>query len=511
MFISCFGVSLTMARKIVSSVLISGIIVTMVIFAGTLPATAASDARLEGFDAYIEKMLADYEVPGAVVGIVEGDRVIYLKGFGVREIGEPGTVDENTRFQVASVTKWFTGAAIGTIVDEGKLSWDTPVVEYIPEFALKDEYAGRYATLRDLLAHRAGLAPYGGELLGRIGYSNEEILHRTRYLEPAASFRERYLYSNVGYFVAGEVAARIDNRSWEDLTRERILVPLGMTRSGTTHETMYLDSNHASGHAGYGLDLETIPLESASMPAAGQIVSTGADMTRWVRMLVGNGTFEGEQILAPATLMEIMKPSMVSGPGGPLGDPNGATGLGCDSYRFLEYRVVEKNGALDGVRSIVAIVPKEQIGIVVIANKQLTAFPEAVRCEFLERFLGRAGVDLQEKTLASQKIWDSLILSPDIPADAHPQTRDSADFAGTYMGSLFGDLRVIAAGDVLTVEIGRVGFPGNLTHVTDNVFWLSWPNPDDQPGYITFTTGPDGSVNGIDSKTFGRFTRTGQA
>lgn len=179
--------------------------------------TPADTGRLAGFDEFVNEKLAEYEVPGAVVGIVENDEVVYLEGFGVRELGQPETVDPDTRFQIASVSKFVTGTAIGTLVDEGKLDWDTPVAEYLPGFELRDEYAGEHATIRDLLAHRSGLGQYEGDLLGRLGYTNSEMLYRLRFLTPGASFREKYLYSNAGYFIAGEAAAEVDDRSWEEL------------------------------------------------------------------------------------------------------------------------------------------------------------------------------------------------------------------------------------------------------------------------------------------------------
>ncbi|MDD1724225.1 MAG: beta-lactamase family protein, partial [Methanospirillum sp.] len=287
--------------------------------------------KLQGFDDFFTQKMAEYEVPGAVVGIVENDSVVYLKGFGVRELRKPGKVDPDTRFQIASVSKYVTAGAIGTLVDEGKLDWDTPIVKYLPDFALKDTYAGNHTTLRDLLAHRTGLRHFDGELLGRVGYSNGEQLKRMRYLEPGTGFRERYVYSNAGYFIAGEVAAKVDNQSWEDLTDARIIKPLSMTRSGAHPETLYLDNNHVSGHAGTGGDVHTIPLELASFPAAGQVVSTGHDMTQWLRMMLNEGSVDGKQILAPKTVKEIHAVSLVAGSNGPLSDPNGGVGLGCDS------------------------------------------------------------------------------------------------------------------------------------------------------------------------------------
>jgi CubicO group peptidase (beta-lactamase class C family) len=489
-------------------ILAVGMVAGTIFLAGCV-STDQKTGKLDGFDTFVTQKMAEYNVPGAVVGIVENDSVVYLKGFGVRETGKPGPVDPDTRFQVASVSKYITGAAIGTVVDEGKLEWDEPVVHYLPGFVLKDTYAGDHASLRDLLAHRSGLKKFDGELLGRVGYSNEQILYRIRYLEPGASFREKYLYSNAGYFIAGEAAAAVENRSWEDLTDARIIRPLGMTRSGARMETLYLDENHVSGHAGTGTDVHTIPLEEATMPAAGQVVSTGRDMTQYLRMLLNNGSVDGKQVLKPGTVKEIHAASMVAGKSGPLDDPNGATGLGCDSYQFLGERVIEKNGALDGVRSVVVLVPGKKTGIVVIANKQLTAFPETVRDEFLERSIGRSGVDLQAREKASQAGWNSLVKAPIPPADAKPATIGSPDLDGTYLSDLYGILRINSGPDAvnMTVELGPNRYQGNLTHWNGETWYLSWPNPDDLVGFVTFTKDRSGEVSGFTSEEFGPFFR----
>ncbi len=464
--------------------------------------------KLDGFDTFFSQKMVDYEVPGAVVGIVENDSVVFLKGFGVRELGNPEKVDPDTRFQIASVTKYFTGAAIGTLVDEGKLNWDTPVSTYLPGFTLKDSYVGNHSNLRDMLAHRTGLRR-DGELLGRIGYSPEEILYRMRYLESDAGFRERYLYSNAGYFIAGEVAAKADNQSWENLTDARIIKPLGMTRSGANPETLYLDQNHIAGHGGTSGSVHIIPLEEASLPAAGQIVSTGRDMTQFLRMMLNGGTIDGTQILTQKTVNDIHAASFVAGPSGPLKDPNGAVGLGCDSYYFLGERVIEKNGALDGVRSIVILIPGKNSGLVVIANKQLTAFPEAVRDEFLERYIGKSEVDLQAQEIASQAGWNSLIKNPDRPENPEPATIKPSAIAGSFKSDLYGSMEIEDGLDAenMIIRLGPNGYEGNLTHWTNNTWYLSFPNPDDLVGYLTFTATPLGSVNGFTSDEFGTFTR----
>ncbi len=479
------------------------------VFLAGCASSIQATGKLDDFDNFITAKMAEYEVPGAVVGIVENDTVVYLKGFGVREIGKPGKVDPDTRFQIASVSKYVTAGAIGSLVDEGKLDWDTPVVTYLPGFALKDAYAGEHATLRDLLAHRTGLRHFEGDLLGRLGYSNGEMLERMRYLEPGTSFREKYIYSNAGFFIAGEAAAKADNRSWEDLTDARIIRPLNMTRSGAHPETMYLDDNHVSGHAGTPGDLHTIPLEEAGFPAAGQVVSTGRDMTQWLRMMLNDGSVDGRQVLTQKTVKEIHAASLVSGGSGPLADPNGAVGLGCDSYYFLGDRVVEKNGALDGVRSIVILIPGKKTGLVVIANKQLTVLPEAIRDEFLERYIGKSGIDLQAREKVNQAGWNSLLKSVERPADAKPATIGPSAIAGMYESDLYGTMQVDQGPDAgnMTIMLGPGKYPGTLMHVTNDTWYLSFPNPDDQVGYLTFAANQSGSATGFTSEEIGPFTR----
>ncbi len=317
-------------------------------------------------------------------------------------------------------------------------------------------------------------------------------------------------YSNAGFFIAGEVAAAVDNRSWEDLTDARILRPLNMTRSGARPETLYLDDNHVTGHDGSGGMIHTIPHEESGFPAAGQVVSTGRDMTQWLRMMLDGGTVDGKQVLTQKTVNEIHAASLVAGRSGPLGDPDGAVGLGCDSYHFLSELVIEKNGALEGVRSIVILIPGKNAGLVVIANKQLTVFPEAVRDEFLERYIGKSGVDLQAREKINQAGWYTLIKSVEIPANATPATIAPSTLAGAYESALYGTMLVNEGADAgnMTVLLGPARYPGTLVHVTGDTWYLSFPNPDDQTGYLTFTAGPSGKVTGFDSKEIGPFSRS---
>ena len=217
----------------------------MAIYAAAAP--AYGEPNTDELEAFIRKARSEYGVPGVAVAIIQKDRIILLKGYGTRRSGDPAEVDENTIFQLASNTKTFVAAALGIQVDAGKIRWDDPVVQHLPGFALKEPYPSYFATIRDLLAHRTGLPAFRGDLLGDLGYGRDEILSRVRFIEPDHSFREQAAYSNIGFFIAGQVLGRTAETTWEELVRQRLLVPLGMNRSGFSERLD--DKNVAAAHA----------------------------------------------------------------------------------------------------------------------------------------------------------------------------------------------------------------------------------------------------------------------
>src|SRR6266849_3416238 len=159
---------------------------------------AQSDPKLKEIDAYILKVQKDWNVPGCSIAIVKNDSVVFEKGYGVRELGKPEQVDQNTLFGIASCSKAFTAASIAMLVDEGKIKWDDPVIKFLPDFQLYDPYVTREMQVRDLLSHRSGLTTFGGDLLWYwTTYSGSQVLRRIRYLKPTSSFRTQFGYQNI--------------------------------------------------------------------------------------------------------------------------------------------------------------------------------------------------------------------------------------------------------------------------------------------------------------------------
>jgi CubicO group peptidase (beta-lactamase class C family) len=258
--------------------------------------TTARTADLHDLDAFIARALQAYQVPGAAITVVHDGTVVMAQGYGVRDMTKPGAVDEHTIFQLASVIKSLTGAAAARVVDEGKLNWDTPIFHYVPACVGYDPYMTRWLTERDLLAMRTGWPAYQGDLLDSFGYDRAEILRRLHYFKPRYSLREGAQYSNPGFFVAGEVAGKVANQSWNDLVEQRVFAPLAMTRSGTVVKGLH-DRNRSAAHAWIDGNIHVVkPTILDTTGAASSGTSTTSDMPKFMRMLEHGGDVPGRGV-----------------------------------------------------------------------------------------------------------------------------------------------------------------------------------------------------------------------
>src|SRR4051812_16532835 len=195
-------------------------------------ARSATDP-IRDLDAYAAKAVAEWRVPGLAIAVVKDGRIVFAKGYGVREAGKVAPVDTQTLFAIGSTTKAMTAAAIGMLVDEGKLRWDDPVTQHLPTFQLADPYVTREITIRDLLTHRAGLGN-GDVLWYGTDADGAEILRRARFIPSAYSMRAGFIYQNVMYGIAGQVVGAVSGMTWAEFLKKRIFEPLGMTRTVPT-------------------------------------------------------------------------------------------------------------------------------------------------------------------------------------------------------------------------------------------------------------------------------------
>ena len=475
------------------------------------PATAADDP-IANLDAFIAKTLKEYAVPGAAVAVVRDGKVALVKGYGVRNATKPGAVDENTIFQLASVTKTLTATAVATVVDEGKLDWDKPIFNYLPEFAGYDPYMTRWLTERDLLAQRTGWPAFTGDQLDSFGYDRAEILRRLRFFKPRYSLREVAQYSNPGFFVAGEVAARCAKQSWNDLVEQRLFQPLEMSRSGTVIKALQ-DPNATAAHALVDGKIAVVePTELDVTGAASSGTSTAADMSKLLLMFLNEGTYNGKRILKPETVAEMFKRSMVSKidftdlP--PISDTTGFYyGLGVGSYDYVGHQTIEKGGALAGVRTIIVLVPDKNAGIVVLANLNLTAFPEAVRAYFLNQVLGIDPETDQKKIFALNEDLKKMMAPPPAPKSPGKFNAPLQSLVGVYENDYYGRCEILPDGNGVKIQFGPAKYAATLKHWNNGAFMMQFPGATQMPSVTTFMIGEDGNADSFESESLGVFTR----
>ncbi|MEE8467052.1 MAG: serine hydrolase domain-containing protein, partial [Planctomycetota bacterium] len=270
------------------------------------PTTAQDPAA--ALDAYVERNRLEWEVPGLAVAVVHDGQVVLAKGYGVRQLGEADAVDEHTLFSIGSTTKAMTTATLGLSVDAGLLTWDDLVITHWPGFRLHDAYATRELTVRDLLTHRAGLGNADRLWYGR-DRPREEIIARIPLIEPVYSLRAGFVYQNIMYVAAGELAGRLAGSSWEDLVSSRLFQPLGMERTVPTTTAAERMTNVARPHYRIEGQVEVIQNEILDTVApAGAVWSSVSDMSRWLRMLLDEGEWNDQRILSEATVSEMLRP-----------------------------------------------------------------------------------------------------------------------------------------------------------------------------------------------------------
>ena len=427
-------------------------------------------AQLKELDAFIAKGVKDWEIPGLSVSIVKNDTVIFSKGYGVRTLGSAGAVDDQTLFGIMSTTKAFTAMAIAMLVDEHKLAWNDPVAKWLPQLEFPGALETRELTVKDLLTHNTGLG--NADLLWVRGdLSRDEILQRVRYLTPAYSIRNGFIYQNIMFSAAGEIVARASGLSWEDFVKTRIFQPLGMTRSYTTLGNMRAanDPNVSSPHFKIRDTIRVIRDEPADpIEAAGAIWSTAGDMAKWMRFLLDSGRVGGKRLVSERSFHELFKPQVVGPANGfyptsRLIKPHWETyGLGWFEEDFRGRFVAYHTGSLAGRTAIIGLIPEENLGVYVLGNLDHAEFRHALMYKAFDLFAGTRGEPARDWSAEFLTLYgdgDKRAKAASAAQDAkrvmgtHP-TLALESYAGTYSHPAWGDLVLAMENGALRVTIG---------------------------------------------------------
>ncbi len=489
---------------------------------------AKVEAALGRLDGLIEDAMARAGVPGAAVAVVSRDDVVYERGFGVREVGKTDSITPETIFQIASMSKSISSTLVAAVVGDGVATWDATIASLEPGFALADPIASAQVTLRDMFCHRSGLPEYAGdELYFNFGYERDETVRRLRYVPAATPFRTAFAYENVGLAAAAYAAARAAGLEWEDLAEVRLLAPLGMSSTSYRFADFLAQENRAAPHyktreGAWDLGKETD--DDAAAPAGG-VSSSVRDLTRWLRLQLADGAFEGQQVVASAPLLETHRPQIVAGsPPDPAAGPTSFYGLGW----YVEYdnrgRLLLQHGGdfSDGYRTGAYLLPAAGLGIVVLTNGWPNSLRDAIPRAFLEMVeQGEPTRDWVGDIEAATTAALAQMLATSFPQGAPPPSAVPSlplvAYAGTYTNQLFGDLIVREEGGGLALELGPHPIRHTLRHWDRDTFSYD-PAPSEAVLFgrlgVSFTIGPDGrataallSIGGLGPNSTATFMR----
>lgn len=477
------------------------------------------DQAVGDLDAIVADTMAKSGVPGVAVAVVHNDETVYLKGFGVRELGGDAPVDENTVFQLASLSKPVGATVVASVVGDGEVSWDDPVTTYLPGFALGDPYVTENVTIADLYSHRSGLPDHAGDLLEDLGYGQPYILDKLRLL-PLNPFRADYAYTNFGLTAAAEAVAASQGVPWPELSRTRLYEPLGMSSTSSEFADYEAAVNKAVTHAFVdgAYRPEQVRDPQAQSPAGG-VSSTAADMATWLRLQLADGEVDGTQLVAADALQQSRQPHSVSGPAQTPAARSGLYGLGIgvgtdDTGRV---RYSHSGAFMLGASTTVNLLPSENLGIVVLTNGAPQGAPEAIAASFMD--IVETGEISRDWQPAYKQVMDAeLYANPSRLADQQPPATPApsppvAELAGTYANDYYGPAVVVARGDALVMILGPKSLEFPLTH-WDGTTYSYEPTGENAVGIsaVDFAapvggTSPSMTVEFLDADGLGTFRR----
>jgi len=475
--------------------------------------TTPNDTELKSiiaqFDTTAEKERQEWGVPGMAIAIVKDGKIIFAKGYGVKEAGKSDPVTNTTVFEIGSVSKSFTAALVAEQVDKGKMNWTDPVIWYVPDFQMKDPWVTREFTLTDAFAHRSGLVDNWGIDLALFGYNRSEMIHALRYAEPVSSFRSEFKYQNLPLLVAAAAVENTTNQSWEENLNESIFTPINLTSASTTYAALEAAPNHATPHRWTVVNgtLVATPIDPSwrfntwtdTIGPAGGLNMNILDLATWAEFQMGNGSWNGKQIVSSKNMEYLHTPQIL------YYEENGGSKLYyCQGWEYEEVKsgpaIVMHDGSTIGGRAMVLLVPEKQLAVVVLLNAGEAGFSDSVARQFYNAYFGIDDPDLNENTYATFMAFNEPFIIPAKRPENYSTPLPLSRYTGSYKNDLYGTAVVSDQEGNLTLTFGKDPIMFVLSPWDGNTFVSSCPDyGPDYHGRVVFFTNPDGSVGGLSS------------
>jgi CubicO group peptidase (beta-lactamase class C family) len=445
-------------------------------------------------DSIVNKSLDMIPQAGIAVAVVKDGKVIHSKGYGITSVSSPKKVDENTLFAIASITKSFTSAAIAILVDEGKISWNDLVVDYIPEFKMYDPYVTANFNIQDLLSHRSGLGLGAGDLMfwpDGSDFTVEDVLKSFQYQKPVSAFRTKYNYDNLLYIVAGELIERISGVSWAEFIENRIMKPIGMNRSAGVYKNIRDKSNVAVPHSsanGKLIEIEPYIIREVTMGAPGGIYSSVNDMSKWLLLQLNSGKYGmnlSQRLISDINHAEMLKPhtniSFNAKPEMPYKTHFEAYGLGWNISDKNGYVIFEHSGLLPGMASSILLIPELNAGIVVLTNTEPGGYSSyTIKAEILDAFIG---VERKDWITEAQQYLQHIEIKQDsvlaavwnIALHSNTDNIDLTNYTGSYKDNWFGYVEIVLKdGNLWFNSLRSPKLSGKMFFYKSNTFVIKW-------------------------------------
>jgi CubicO group peptidase (beta-lactamase class C family) len=485
-------------------------IVFWLLWAAVLPCSlAAQKDPLQGFDQFVEQALKDWNAPGAAVAVVQGDKVILLKGYGYRDVERKLPVTPKSLFAIASITKSFTVTDLGMLVDEGKAGWDLPARTLFPGLKLYDPVLTEQISLRDLVTHRSGL-PRHDMAWYSSDFSREDLIRRLQFLEPNKPLRSTFQYNNLMFMTAGYIAGLLDGKSWEDSARSRVLEPLGMASTTFSLKTLQASPDYALPYQkGRDLkaELKRMPFEATcpdtcALGPAGELNSNAEDLSHYLLFHLNKGKYGGRQLLSESNSTQMQTPQMTipDTPDYPeFGENSYGMGFFISTYRG--HKRIEHGGNLDGFSSIFTFLPGDSIGVVVLTNLDETPLPDIIAFNAIDRLLGAAEIPwskrlLDEEVGGKQSEQEAKSKGYEIRRkDTHP-SHDLKEYPGNYENPGYGVVNISEEEGGLAVKLNKLAM--HMKHFHYDVFEVPYDpqNPFSQQK-LQFSSDLNGEISSL--------------
>ena len=471
------------------------ILLLLIIWLISLNISNAQKIPLDSLDIYLEQVIKDFEVVGLSVGIVKNDTVIYSKGFGSREIGKDPKVNDQTTFGIGSISKSFTALTLGLLVDEGKISWDDRVKDYLSYFELYDPYVSENFTIRDLLTHRSGLKEVSaGTLWYHSDYSRVEIIKRLKYLEPVAGFREKPAYQNIMFVVASEIVKEVSGMTWDEFLKSRVFDKLEMNNSTSLSKDREANINLAQPHI-WNAEFKKVAIEQENgdnLGPGGFIYSSTKDMNSYMRLLLNDGVFKNDTIVSKDVVDEIFKPQtlfQISGP--PFGNEFSSYGFGWWLTPWNGHKIIEHSGGIDGMSAQLFMIKDMNIGVVILCNDSKEPASFLIKTKIFDLIFHDKTFDIYERGKDYRKRLIKKLEEADSneirPKESNPSLPLS-NYTGDYNDEMYGDINLsFTNNDELELSFSHTPlFTGRLIHWQFDTFKIDWYDIRVPDGFITF-------------------------